>query len=160
MLNELDLSFINDLDSLKAFSDDPDTQTTCIIVNEIGFNVYESNRFAIAKLGFQSPSKECPERSQRPLKYSFIGHAEALAIAKAARLGTSTDGATLYLNWFPCDQCSISIVHSGIKRVVCNKKAYEDRKDDPKYKFSESMSTLVENDIKIDWYEEIASRAA
>lgn len=43
-------------------------------------------------------------------------HAEPAAIAKAARLGISTDGADLYLNSFPCPPCAVAMGLAGIKR--------------------------------------------
>jgi dCMP deaminase len=44
-------------------------------------------------------------------------HAEALAIAKAAKNGVSLDGATAYVTSFPCLICMRSIVAAGIKKV-------------------------------------------
>lgn len=45
-------------------------------------------------------------------------HAEANAIAFAARFGTSTDGAELHCTHSPCDACAKSVINSGISRVV------------------------------------------
>lgn len=49
-------------------------------------------------------------------------HAEANAIAQAAKYGVSIDGATLYVKMEPCLDCAKLIINSGIKRVVCEKK--------------------------------------
>jgi dCMP deaminase len=49
---------------------------------------------------------------------SAVVHAEANAIAKAARSTVSTAGSTIYLTHSPCWTCALSIVQSGIKRVV------------------------------------------
>jgi len=49
---------------------------------------------------------------------SEVIHAESNAILKAAKNGTSVDGATLYLTLSPCIDCSKLILQSGIKRVV------------------------------------------
>ena len=47
------------------------------------------------------------------------GHAEANAIANAARLGVGVSEATLYLNCLiPCKDCMILIVNAGISTVV------------------------------------------
>ena len=48
-------------------------------------------------------------------------HAEANAIAQAAKNGVSVDGATLYCKMTPCRTCAMLIVNSGIKRVVAQK---------------------------------------
>lgn len=45
-------------------------------------------------------------------------HAEANAIAFAARIGISTDGATLYCTQTPCLKCAQLLINSGIVRVV------------------------------------------
>jgi len=46
-------------------------------------------------------------------------HAEANAIAWAARKGLPTEGATLYATHSPChDVCAKLIINAGIKRVV------------------------------------------
>lgn len=45
-------------------------------------------------------------------------HAEANAIAFAARYGIATDGATLYCTHSPCRSCAKSIINAGIVRVV------------------------------------------
>lgn len=49
-------------------------------------------------------------------------HAEANAIAQAAKHGASINGATLYCKMEPCLDCCKLIINSGIKRVVCEKK--------------------------------------
>lgn len=45
-------------------------------------------------------------------------HAEANALAFAARQGISTDGASLYCECAPCPTCSRLIIAAGIGRVV------------------------------------------
>ena len=45
-------------------------------------------------------------------------HAEANALAFAARYGLATDGAQLHTTHAPCLTCAMSIVNAGIVRVV------------------------------------------
>jgi dCMP deaminase len=45
-------------------------------------------------------------------------HAEANAIAYAARQGISTDGATLYITVSPCGTCARLLIAAGIREVV------------------------------------------
>ncbi len=52
-------------------------------------------------------------------------HAEQNAIAQAAKMGISLEGATLYCTHQPCVICCKMIINSGIKRVVY-KYAYPD----------------------------------
>lgn len=48
-------------------------------------------------------------------------HNEQNAIAQAAKMGISTDGATLYCMMTPCYTCAKMIINAGIKRVVAEK---------------------------------------
>jgi len=48
----------------------------------------------------------------------YVLHAESNAIAKIARSTQSCDGATLYITYSPCRECSKLILQSGIIRVV------------------------------------------
>lgn len=45
-------------------------------------------------------------------------HAEMNALLFAARMGISTDGATLYSTLQPCSACLKNIVQAGIRRIV------------------------------------------
>jgi dCMP deaminase len=53
-------------------------------------------------------------------------HAEANAIAQAARYGISIDGATIYIKMTPCLDCTKLLVNAGIKKVVCRKRYHAD----------------------------------
>lgn len=48
-------------------------------------------------------------------------HNEQNAIAQAAKMGISTDGATLYCGMTPCYTCAKLLINAGIKRVVAEK---------------------------------------
>ena len=48
----------------------------------------------------------------------YAVHAEQNAIAQAAKLGSSVDGATIYVTHQPCTTCTKLIINSGIKRIV------------------------------------------
>ena len=52
-------------------------------------------------------------------------HAEANAIAQAARLGISVLNATMYCKMTPCAACAKLIINSGIKRVVAEKRYHQ-----------------------------------
>lgn len=45
-------------------------------------------------------------------------HAEANAVAFAARHGIATDGATLYVTHSPCLECAKLLVNAGVARVI------------------------------------------
>ena len=53
-------------------------------------------------------------------------HAEANAIAQAAKYGTPIDGATIYIKMTPCLDCTKLLVNAGIRRVVCRQRYHAD----------------------------------
>lgn len=69
--------------------------------------------------------KVCPRRflgfeSGEGLSFCTAGHAEANCITNAARMGTNTAGATLYVSCpIPCSHCLNAIINAGIVEVVC-----------------------------------------
>lgn len=87
-------------------------------------------------------------RHERPAKYMYTVHSEANAIISAGLLGYSVVGADMYLNWFPCANCSGLIVNSGIKRIFCSK---EPDFEHPTYgeEFKVAIEILNEGDVEI-----------
>ncbi len=59
---------------------------------------------------------QIPSGTRHELCYAV--HAEQNAIAQAAKLGISVDGATLYCTHQPCVICAKMMINSGIKRIV------------------------------------------
>jgi len=53
-------------------------------------------------------------------KYDFCRsiHAEANAVALAAKAGVSLDGTTAYMTLFPCYSCTKLLVRAGIKEII------------------------------------------
>lgn len=135
----------SDLAVVAQCSDDPDTQTACIVKS-----IHDATQ-VIASNRFPSGVHKSSERIARPAKYAYIMHAECRAIANAARYGVRLEGSTMYLNWFPCAGCAQSIVQSGIIRLVADREKYEARKDDPRYAFADSMAILVEGGVAVEW---------
>jgi len=58
-----------------------------------------------------------------------VVHAEANAIAKLAASTSSSEGATLYLTYSPCKECTKLILQAGIKRLVYDKVYCKSRKE-------------------------------
>ncbi len=50
-------------------------------------------------------------------KLRVICHAEANAIVNAARIGVALQGASIFVNKFPCLACCNAIIQAGIKRI-------------------------------------------
>jgi dCMP deaminase len=56
--------------------------------------------------------------SDRNTKLKFIAHAEANAIAQAARVGAKLLGSTLIVTaLYPCSNCAKLIIQAGVKKV-------------------------------------------
>lgn len=70
-------------------------------------------------------------------KYDFCRsiHAEANAVALAAKAGVSLDGGTAYMTLFPCYTCTKLLVRAGIKEIVYELSyASKDKKRDKHWK--------------------------
>ena len=70
--------------------------------------------------GFNGTPKGFPNdcEDQHGETYWYVLHAEANAILKVSKSSQSTDGATLYVTYSPCKECSKLIIQSGIKRII------------------------------------------
>lgn len=111
---EDDLKFLKEAYSYaNEYSTDPDTKTGVVIVKKKKILVKGANHAPKDVLLTN-------ERLERPLKYSFIEHAERNAIYKAAKQGIKIKGSTLYSPWFPCAECARAIIQSGIEELVCH----------------------------------------
>lgn len=66
-------------------------------------------------------------------------HAEQNAIIQAAKIGVSTEGATIYITTQPCVICAKMIINAGIKKVVY-KTSYPDEM---------AMNMLKESGIEV-----------
>lgn len=64
-------------------------------------------------------------------------HAEANAIAQAARTGVAIEGGEIYTTASPCYDCLKLILNSGITRIIC-KEFYDSR-----YGMSSQMESLA-----------------
>lgn len=88
-----------------------------------------------------SPTKlpHCPEpHPEGPCETAC--HAELNAIAWAARIGTSTEGAWLFCTHQPCLKCSQLIINAGIAKVIY----------DEIYRDSSGIKLLVEAGVKVE----------
>lgn len=78
--------------------------------------------------GFPCGVADTEERlNNREQKYKFIVHGELNCILNAAREGVSLEGATLYVARLPiCGDCAKAVAQSGIKRVVMERRSFDD----------------------------------
>ena len=103
-------------------SKDPSTQVGAVIVDS-------NNR--VVGLGYNGFPRGCDdnkfpwEREGEYLdtKYAYVVHAELNAILNANKL---IENCRLYVSLFPCNECSKSIIQSGIKEIIYESDKYKD----------------------------------
>lgn len=126
-------------------STDPSTQNGAVLVN---FNHTPSspNGLILWSAANHFPYKvaETPERWQRPLKYSYVEHAERNVIYGAARNGIRTEGLTLYVPWYACADCARAIIQAGIGEVVGHKAIFDRTMDRWKDSIAVALGMLDE----------------
>ena len=109
-------------------SKDPSTQVGAVIVGKdnrilsIGYNGspngYNDERF---------PWKR--EGNKLYTKYLFVVHAERNAILNYLGNRNDFQGARIYVDLFPCNECAKEIIQSGIKEVVYLSDKYKDTEE-------------------------------
>lgn len=106
-------------------SKDPNTQVgACIVSNDnrvlsCGYNGAPNN----------FDDNDFPwNREGTPLetKYLFVCHAEANAIDNFRGYKKEFEGARIYVDLFPCNECAKKIIQSGIKEVIYLSDKYQD----------------------------------
>jgi dCMP deaminase len=102
----------------RSYSTDPSTQNGSVIVNSFGSVVSAGANHFPNGVADDDTTKS---RWERPIKYSYVEHAERNAIYKAAKCGLSTNGCTMYCYWAACVDCARAIIQSGIKTLVRHK---------------------------------------
>lgn len=97
------------------FSTDPSTQNGAVLVNP-----FTAEALMEGANHFPKGVEEKKERWERPLKYSYVEHAERNAIFNAAQAGIQTKGLIMYCPWAACTDCARAIIQAGISEVVCH----------------------------------------
>jgi dCMP deaminase len=117
-----DETFMLVTDLIANRSKDPNTQTGACIVND---------KNIVVGLGYNGFPRNCHD-DELPwgregefikTKYAYVVHAEANAIMNS---NGSVEGCRLYVNLFPCNECSKLIIQSGIKEVIYQSDKYKD----------------------------------
>jgi len=111
-MNGWDRKFIEMAVLVSSWSKDPSTKVGCVIADSDHAQLSEGFN------GFPRGIADDGRLEVREMKYRLIVHAEANAIAAAARNGHSLKGATAYVTFSPCPQCAALLIQAGIVRVV------------------------------------------
>ena len=119
----------------NLFSKDPHTKVGCIIL--------QSDFSVILSTGINGlPRKmndNVQERWERPLKYTWVAHAEINAICNAARTGTSIENAVAIVTMFPCINCTKSLIQAGISAIYVPQPDLNNEKWGEEFKVSQLM---------------------
>jgi len=96
------------------------TLSYCVRAKVGSVIVKSGNVISFGYNGTPSGSDNCCEEEVdgKLVSKQEVLHAESNSVLKAARMGFSTDGATMYVTLSPCRDCAKLILQSGIKRVV------------------------------------------
>jgi dCMP deaminase len=116
-MNGWDRKFIEMAGLVSSWSKDPSTKVGCVIAD--ADHAQQSEGFN----GFPRGIADDQRLAVREMKYRLIVHAEANAIAAAARNGHGLKGAIAYVTFCPCPQCAALLIQAGIVRVVTVKGA-------------------------------------
>ena len=121
-IKKLDRVFINIAKEISSLSHCTRAKVGSILVKD-------GNIISMGYNGMPSRMDNCCERKDHDGKLiskDEVLHAESNALLKAARMGLSTDGSTMYCTLSPCKDCSKLILQSGVKRVVYYELFYRD----------------------------------
>ncbi len=133
-------SFLLLAQHVAGWSKDPSTKVGAIVVDD------EYRILSVGYNGFPRKVEDSEERlCNRETKLKLVVHAEANAIAAAARTGTSLGGATLVVSsLYPCCACAGLIAQAGIIRVITPKI------DNNRWKESNEAARLIFNEAGVE----------
>jgi dCMP deaminase len=111
---KLDTVFINIAKEISTLSH-------CVRAKVGSVLVKNGNIISMGYNGMPTGMDNCCEETlpnDQLLTKAEVLHAESNALLKAAKMGLSTDGATMYCTLSPCKDCAKLILQSGVKKVV------------------------------------------
>jgi len=111
-MNGWDKKFLEMAALVSSWSKDPSTKVGCVIADSDHAQLSEGFN------GFPRGIADDDRLKQREIKLKLIVHAEANAIAAAARNGHRLMGAIAYVTFCPCPQCAALLIQAGIAKVI------------------------------------------
>lgn len=107
-----DKKFLDAATLVASWSKDPSTRVGCVITDG------DHNQLAGGFNGFPRGVADDHRLTDRETKLKLIVHAEANAVAAAARNGHALKGSVAYITLPPCAQCAALLIQAGVRRVV------------------------------------------
>jgi dCMP deaminase len=123
-----------------SFSKDPSTKVGAIFLYPDTLQI-----IGTGYNGFPRGITENPERWSRPNKYDYTVHAEMNLIYNSSRNGSSTKGAIAVITYFPCNNCALALIQSGISTILTAKPDF----DDPRWGDNFRKSFMILNEAKV-----------
>lgn len=123
---------------------DPDTRVACWLISPTTSEV-----FVRGYNTFPRSIDNMPARWERPAKYKYVVHAEANAVATAARNGKRTDGLHAVLTLFPCSDCCKLLIQAGIAGIIVPRPDWSSVRWRDKYIISKEL--LKESGISVQF---------
>jgi dCMP deaminase len=111
-VNNWDKKFLDVAKLVASWSKDPSTKVGCVITDG------DHNQLAGGFNGFPRGIADDYRLHDRETKLKIIVHAEANAVAAAARNGHALKGSIAYVMLPPCAQCASLLIQAGVRRVV------------------------------------------
>lgn len=107
------LKFVPIAEAISSLSKDPSTKVGAVIIDN------DSNILSTGFNGFPRGVNDLEQRYiNRDIKLKYVAHAEANAIAQAARVGAKLLGSILIVTaLYPCTNCAKLIIQAGIKTI-------------------------------------------
>jgi dCMP deaminase len=130
---------------IGSWSKDPNTQVGCVIVRERRIVTEGYNGFP------QHTSDDMGIYDNRVEKYARVVHAEANAIAGAARFGISVRGSSAYVTFPICCHCAGLLVNSGVVRVVLPLQSTYDAVRHENLRWDVSQELFAEAGLIVDY---------
>lgn len=126
--------FIDQLHRTQEMSEDANTKVAAMII--------DTEDKVVVSVGYNCLPrgvKHISERSQRPMKYDYVSHAEVSCLTNALRLNVAVKGLTMLVSLGCCPSCTCALINSGIKEVVTPPLDYNQTSCGDKYQHSEVM---------------------
>ena len=139
-----DQKFIKLAQHIASWSKDRTTKVGAVVIgadNEIRATGYNGIPRGVRDDVEARYSRETKE------KYLWFAHAERNAIYNAARIGVPLKGCRIYSTLYPCVDCVIALIQSGIVELITTKPNFNDPQWGESYKRAKVM--LEEAEIKV-----------
>ena len=139
--------FMDTARAIGAWSKDPRKKVGCIVVDD------DFNQLSGGFNGFPRGVEDTEERlNSKPIKLAMVVHAEANAVAAAARNGHSLKGGIVYVTQPVCSQCAALLIQAGVKKVI----ALQDPTPQPEHEQSRQLAVqmFIEAYVELDVFSE------